>query len=587
MKNEHSAHDADASFERGKKKFERGNYRSSIDELSAAIKLDPERAEAYRLRGEAKWELKNYPGAVADYNKAMRLNPEYSRMFYDIGIAKIAQRDYKHAVIELTKAIFLTPNDAEPYIARGTAKGYMKEYQGAIGDYTRAIDLRPDDADTYCMRGNIRTILQNYPGAIADYTKALELRPGHADAVRDRDLALKLMNENPEDQIPSFGGSGKTVFEKREVQFKGLLAIVVTPPDAQVFVDGTDYTGHQTIELRRGRRSILIRKEGYADLKEKVLIPQGGILLRRYKLEPKTGRLEVKIEPPDSSVQLMQQGAVVLSWTGPGVQNGIQAGDYELVCRAPGYRIDQRPITIEADVTVIEDVVLEQITFSTGEFVVVEGGRFEMGGSGQSDEKPVHLVVIAGFDIGKYPVTQKLWKDVTGEDVPGFKGDLYPVENVSWNDAQEFIQQLNELADGFTYRLPTEAEWEYAARGGSSGRGWIYSGSNSPHEVSWNLENSRMSSHPVGLKKPNDLGICDMSGNVWEWCQDWYSNEYYSQSPRSNPWGPGWGTDRVLRGGSWLDSVDNCRVSVRSLNHPGRRNAGNGFRLVRIRTDAR
>ena len=218
------------------------------------------------------------------------------------------------------------------------------------------------------------------------------------------------------------------------------------------------------------------------------------------------------------------------------------------------------------------------------EMVFVEGGSFMMGcteeqdKSCHSDEKPMHQVRLSSFYIGKYTVTQGQWKAVMGNNPSYFsKGDNYPVDNVSWEDAQEFIRQLNRMT-GKNYRLPTEAEWEYAARGGKKSHGYKYSGSDIANNVSWNETNSSKSTHPVGSKSPNELGIYDMAGNLWEWCNDWAGN--YSHSMQTNPAGPASGIYRVLRGGSWRVPVFDCRVTFRYDIPPGERFYSLGFRLV-------
>ena len=217
--------------------------------------------------------------------------------------------------------------------------------------------------------------------------------------------------------------------------------------------------------------------------------------------------------------------------------------------------------------------------------VYVQGGTFTMGATSEqvedadSDEKPAHSVTLDGYYIGKYEVTQKLWKAVMGNNPSYFKGDDLPVENVSWNDVQEFLRKLNAMT-GKRYRLPTEAEWEFAARGGNSSRGYKYSGSNSLGSVVWYTDNSGSRTHAVGTKSPNELGIYDMSGNVREWCQDWYRDSYYGSSPRNNPRGPNSGWYRVYRGGSWNFNAWYCRVSIRYYYAPAYRNNNLGFRLA-------
>ncbi len=218
------------------------------------------------------------------------------------------------------------------------------------------------------------------------------------------------------------------------------------------------------------------------------------------------------------------------------------------------------------------------------EFVYVPGGTFEMGdlfGDGHSSEKPVHTVRLDPYYIGKYPVTQGQWKKVTGENPSLFKkGDDYPVEMISWDDAKAFIKKRGNMNGGkFRLCLPTEAQWEYAARSG--GKRERYSGGDKVEDVAWYSENSGESTHPVGLKKPNGLGIYDMSGNVMEWCEDIYGEHAYKKHGSGNPIYAGGGFRRVLRGGSWHNGPAYARCSHRYDYSPGYRNVYVGFRLAR------
>jgi len=212
--------------------------------------------------------------------------------------------------------------------------------------------------------------------------------------------------------------------------------------------------------------------------------------------------------------------------------------------------------------------------------VFVEGGTFQMGGSttGFPEEQPVHSVTLSSFAIGKYEVTQAQWKTVMGVNPSAFSNcDDCPVESVSWDDIQLFITRLNTLT-GKIYRLPTEAEWEYAARGGKLSKGYTYSGSNTMDDVAWYGSNSSDKTHSVGQKMPNELGIYDMTGNAAEWCSDWYGD--YSSSSQTNPTGASSGTNRVLRGGSWLSYPQFSRVANRRGYTPDYRDYYNGFRVV-------
>jgi len=242
-------------------------------------------------------------------------------------------------------------------------------------------------------------------------------------------------------------------------------------------------------------------------------------------------------------------------------------------------------------------------------FVRVEGGTFRMGStSGDSDESPVHTVTVKSFAISKYEVTQKEWEDIMGTgirqqrvkangDKTYGEGDNYPMYYINWYDAIEYCNKRS-IEEGLTpaysgsgdnitcnweasgYRLPTEAEWEYAARGGNGSPGnYKYSGSNNVDIVAWYDGNSGKQTQPVGKKSPNSLGLFDMSGNVWEWCWDW--NADYPSGSQTDPRGPGSGTARVLRGGSWGNSASNVRSSDRNISYPSSRSYIFGFRLVR------
>ena len=213
--------------------------------------------------------------------------------------------------------------------------------------------------------------------------------------------------------------------------------------------------------------------------------------------------------------------------------------------------------------------------------VQVDGGTFTMGATSEqespyNDEKPAHQVTLSSYMIGETEVTQELWQAVMGSNPSYFKGAKHPVEMVSWNDCQEFIKKLNQLTGGH-FRLSTEAEWEFAARGGNRSAYTQYAGGRNLGSVAWYEGNSGNTTHDVATKSPNELGLYDMSGNVWEWCQDWYGS--YSSSAQTNPTGPSSGSYRVLRGGSWGSSARHCRVANR-YSTPSYRGDDLGLRLA-------
>ena len=250
---------------------------------------------------------------------------------------------------------------------------------------------------------------------------------------------------------------------------------------------------------------------------------------------------------------------------------------YQSLVNGLSENVGQAPKTVNSS---------KNLTFTVGgvsfTMVYVPGGTFTMGATSEqgsdayNDEKPAHSVTLSSYYIGETEVTQALWTAVMGSNPSRFKGDQRPVERVSWNDCQTFISRLN-AKTGKYFRLPTEAEWEYAARGGHSG-GSKYAGSDNINSVAWYIYNSGRETHNVATKSPNGLGIYDMSGNVWEWCQDWYGA--YSSSSQTNPKGPSNGDDRVRRGGSWYDVAWDCRVSRRDDDSPYGSDFHLGLRLA-------
>ncbi len=319
------------------------------------------------------------------------------------------------------------------------------------------------------------------------------------------------------------------------VPIYGTLNVTSKPVGADVYVDGKKVGATPDIfsNVLEGTRTVELKKSGYTVYSSKVTVSEG-------KVTDLAATLAVEEEP--KPVVATGQGRTVKGNTGNAVIDGI---------------IDN--------------------------MVYVEGGTFTMGATSEQGrdawdgEKPKHKVTLSSFIIGKYEVTQALWEAVMGSNPSYFKGDNLPVEQVSWNDCQTFITKLNSLT-GLNFRLPTEAEWEYAARGGNKSRGYKYAGSNNIDDVAWHTSNSSSKTHAVGTKQPNELGLYDMSGNVWEWCGDWYGD--YSSSAQTNPTGATSGSDRVYRGGSWYGLARSCRVSNRSYNTPGTSSSNLGLRLV-------
>ena len=358
--------------------------------------------------------------------------------------------------------------------------------------------------------------------------------------------------------------------------------------------------------LKEGMHLLEVRKDGYRSQQKTIQLAQQQKLDVAFDaLSAIQGNLSVNFKPFGSDVYV--DGVKV--GQSPRVFNGVLVGNHNVEIRKSGYATSRQTVTISEGQTASISGSLTSTAFTSStnalssnssspsgntitipvknginiEMVKVEAGSFNMGATPEmenpwEDEKPVHRVTLTNdYYIGKYEVTQALWQAVMGKNPSWFKGNDLPVEQVSWNDCQDFISKLNAMT-GKRFRLPTEAEWEYAARGGKKSRGYQYSGSNTLGDVAWYSDNSGSKTHAVGTKQPNELGIYDMAGNVDEWCQDWYVS--YSSSPQTNPTGAASGSDRVSRGGSWYFSARGCRSSYRRGNTPDFRNGDLGLRLV-------
>ena len=333
----------------------------------------------------------------------------------------------------------------------------------------------------------------------------------------------------------------------QQVQQTQTLTIRYTPSSATVLVDNKMVKGMNGVAqttLPVGQHSYIVACDGY---------------------ESEEGMVKLKASVP-SNLQ------ITLSKEATATQQSTVS--QPIVAQQP---VMQTPVTNSDNISI---PVKDGISI---DMVRVEAGTFTMGATSEMEdpydwEKPTHQVTLTNdYYIGKYEVTQALWKAVMGNNPSNFKGDNLPVEKVSWDDCQEFINKLNRIT-GKTFRLPTEAEWEYAARGGKKSRGYQYSGSNNISDVAWYSDNSGNMTNDVGSKQANELGIYDMTGNVWEWCQDRYGR--YDSFSQVNPTGANSGSDRVYRGGSWSYTARYCRSSFRLRITSGYRRSFLGFRLV-------
>ena len=428
------------------------------------------------------------------------------------------------------------------------------------------------------------------------------------------------------------------------------VSVTCPTPAVSLYVDKKSVgTIPWTGSLKEGMHLIEAKKEGYRSQQRTINLSQQQRLDVAFnELVAILGNLSVNYKPFGADVYI--DGKKI--GQSPRVFNGIMVGNHKVEIKKDGYGTDSKTVSIlEGQTASLSGVLTTNASSSvssgtslTGntitipvkdgisiDMVRVKAGTFTMGATAEmknpyDDEKPTHRVTLTNdYYIGKYEVTQALWQAVMGNNPSKFKGDNLPVEQVSWNDCQEFISKLNRIT-GKLFRLPTEAEWEYAARGGKKSRGYQYSGSNNLSDVAWyddnsvikihavgtkqpnklgiymrgnvwewcqdrydkyssNLldvawydDNSGSKTHAVGTKQPNELGIYDMSGNVWEWCQDRYDK--YSSFSQVNPTGANSGFDRVFRGGSCIGYAWPCRSSCRKYDSPDFRNNNLGLRLV-------
>ena len=344
---------------------------------------------------------------------------------------------------------------------------------------------------------------------------------------------------------------------------KQTLTIRYTPSSATVLVDNKMVRGSNGVAkttMPVGQHSYVVFCDGY---------------------ESEEGTVKLKgSAPSDLQIRLSKEAVAAVSTANDVIQDNASTSSTatsQSSTTTTGYTTGS---SVVSGSNVISIPVKNGITI---DMVKVEAGTFMMGATSEMEnpyswEKPVHQVTLTNdYYIGKYEVTQALWKTVMGSNPSYFKGDNLPVEQVSWNDCQEFISKLNGLT-GKKFRLPTEAEWEYAARGGKKSRGYQYSGSSNISDVAWYDGNSGSKTHLVGTKQANELGLYDMSGNVYEWCQDWFG--FYVSSSQTNPTGAVSGSYRVDRGGSWAFNARHCRSSYRDSGTPVSRYKFLGLRLV-------
>jgi formylglycine-generating enzyme required for sulfatase activity len=378
----------------------------------------------------------------------------------------------------------------------------------------------------------------------------------------------------------------QTIALEAPVPIYGSINIATTPDMADVYIDDK-LAGQTPLFLQQylvGEHKVRVSKANYGDYQTSVTLNEG----RMTEVGGALSNLaNVTLTTNAQGAQLFVDGQ------SKGLLTHVSQlgyGRHDILLKADGYNDYTNSIEVTQSQRTFNFAMVakegEKQTFTvkgvTFTMIPVKGGTFSMGATAEQsspsdDEKPVHQVTLSNYYIGETEVTQALWTAVMGKNPSNFKGDNRPVEKVSWKDCQTFISKLNALT-GKNFRLPTEAEWEYAARGGSKSQGYQYSGSNNLSAVAWYTDNSGSQTHDVKTKSPNELGIYDMSGNVWEWCQDWYGS--YSSNSVTNPTGAASGSYRVIRGGGWGSGAWYCRSAFRHYGTPAGRYNNLGLRLV-------
>jgi len=387
-------------------------------------------------------------------------------------------------------------------------------------------------------------------------------------------------------------------------KYSGIVIFEVTPPDASILINRVDHTGKSTVELTPGQYKIELVRESYIPYVVNLSVTRNDTLTVRTDLQPLLGTLVISVNPADAMAELSKNGKLIERWNGSKEFKQLLSGQYSLKVWKSDYGTKELEITVSTDQITQTSVILDRSKTDSvqnrtewssdlkiPDMVFVPGGSFQMGSIlGQRDETPVRVIRVTDFFISSTEITFDQFDSFCRATKREFPGDNNsgrgnkPVANITWHDAKAYCDWLGKII-GRRIDLPTEAEWEYAARGKSfafTDDRYVYSGSYDPDEVSWNKENSNNQVKTVAYKLPNDLGLYDMSGNLWEWCRDWYDEAYYYSKIVDNPIGPVSGSEKVLRGGCYNVNyaVKESRVSNRYSRAPDTFSPVIGFRIV-------
>ena len=451
--------------------------------------------------------------------------------------------------------------------------------------------------------GAMVTVQREGDGSTKELFGATGATGGVAKSLEFGTYTYEVMAENYHNTEGRFtlNNQSETHLEKVALRSNGANVTLSVASNAEIYVNGEKRgTSSWTGLLRAGNYQVECRQQNHKSSSQTITVTEGeDCTVTLTPPTPITGVLSVTSEPLGAAIMVDGKDYGVT----PRNITGMIIGQHAVMLSLDGYNDEQTTVEVKENettdisltlmggankiTTAVRSLPKENKTFTVNgvsfEMVFVEGGTFQMGVTSNDpnrrDEMPVHNVTLSSYHIGQTEVTQALWTAVMGSNPSDMKGDNLPVEGVSWNECQTFIKKLNKMT-GQKFRLPTEAEWEYAARGGNKSKGYHYSGSNTLDDVAWYEYNSGRETHPVATKLPNELDIYDMSGNAVEWCQDWYDENYYTSSPGINPTGPSSGSYRVTRGSGVYYWGGGCRVSTRRDDPPKYRTQGVGLRLA-------
>jgi hypothetical protein len=463
----------------------------------------------------------------------------------------------------------------------GTEKGKVKSLKTSVGKHE--LKITKDGFQTYTANIEVsadKTLFNYKLEKVEDAIIVIDSNPQGAmvyiDGVKiDKTpissfypagtYKIRLSSDNYEDieeEIVIKSPETKKTFQLTDIR---ATLTINTHEKAKVYLNGEQLSNYKNIKLAPQQCIVKVEMNKAKPLEERFILKKKENKTIDMMPQISTGTIQIALIPTDAEIELSEDGGEKYTSTGAKSFSIVPVGTYKLKVSKKGFKTHTEDIRLTADAIEKKSIKLEEGADVGGDYILVHGGK------------------TGDFYIGKTEVTQAQWKAVMGNNPNKFKGDNLPVEQVSWYDAVEYCNKLSEMeglskcysgsgdntscnfkANG--YRLPTEAEWEYAAKGGNQSRGYTYSGSNNVDEVAWYTKTTNdKGTKPVATKKPNELGIYDMSGNVWEWCWDWYTE----------------GQSRVVRGGSWYDLGSYCEVANRYGSNPDGRHFGSGFRVAR------